>query len=208
MRVSKSKLFRCGATIAAVLTVGWGIWRCQDYRRFAPIPHVQPLNDVFRIWALGPVDLGWPMPHTREPQTLKASSPSSAQVQQTFLTPGLFIDVAVWGVMLAGTTWIVWRWSANPRQFRLRTMFALSAVAAVLLSWWKCEHRSPATSLGELDTFIENLPMLALLQFPWYVYVPVLFGLACGICLVGWASGRIMLGLVQVVRHVGMPKLP
>ena len=49
--------------------------------------------------------------------------------------------------------------------------------------------------------------MLTLLHSPWYVYVPVLFGLGCGVYWVGWIGGGIMVKIVRGIHHVAMSKL-
>jgi hypothetical protein len=203
MQPTKRGILRCGITLTVVLAVAWAIWRCQQFVLGAP--------------CLLPA--GWPMPHTRHPilSNVKAIVIDGTTYPVPSLLPGALVDIGVWCLILIGTGCVAWRWTANAHQWSLRTMFGVIAVVAILLGWWKYEHDALATWLSahgvnftEVDDEMvtdSGVPLLALLQFSWYVYVPVLFGLACGIYWIGWISGRIIGRIITMVHHVAMPKL-
>jgi len=217
--MSNRQRLRCGVTAAAVLLVGWAIWQCQRSARLVDID-----IDITRWCSFSEdpdaahdaereesetSDLGWPLPHTHEESISRPSNPTAVRYERTALFPGVLVDAAAWCLMLFGTGCVVWRWAANARQFRLGTLFSLFVVAAILLGWWKHEHDDRAVLVfGKLVTItFDPPPMLALLLFPWYVYVPVLFGLGCGIYGIGWMGGRILAKMIKGVHHVALPKL-
>jgi hypothetical protein len=145
------------------------------------------------------------MLHTHEAETWKTLTPLS--YDRSALFAGMLVDICVWCVMLVATYCIVWRWAANWRQFRLRTLLAIFAVVAVLLGWWKYEHDDPGVRfLGAIALDVCYVPMLVLLQFPCYVYIPVLFSLGCSVYWIGWIGGRMATKLVQMVCRRAMPK--
>ena len=212
MQVSKSQLLRCSVTLAAVLLVGWAIWQSQESAHLYLLDRDfdGPQSSTASIAPYETQGYGWPLPHALWKETWQSVGLTRVPSDRiAFLFPGVLIDVAVWCVILVATGCVVWRWTANSRQFRLGTLFSLSVVAAILLGWWKYEH-DDRTILFMGKPVIVTLdlpPMLALLQFPWCVYVPVLFGLGCGIYWIGWIGGILVGKIVGVIHHVAMPKL-
>ena len=151
------------------------------------------------------------MPHTHHPLVFRvtiagASGPAN-------LLPGAIIDVAVWCLILTATICVVWRWTANGRQWGLRTLFSVFVVAASLLGWWKYERDLFASrysvELSDSDvsefTVADELPLLVLLLFPWYVFIPVLFGLACSIYWVISIGGVIATRVIRMGSHAAAP---
>lgn len=75
-------------------------------------------------------------------------------------------------------------------------MFGVSAIVAILLGWWKYEYDhgielpAAADAIGLARYY--DAPLVTLLDFDWYVYVPVLFGLGCGIYWIGWMGGKLL----------------
>ena len=67
----------------------------------------------------------------------------------------------------------------------VRRFFAV----AVLLGWWRWEYDTAARNVPAGYVFVyamfSDVPMLTLLHSPWHVYVPVLFGLGCGVYWIG-----------------------
>jgi hypothetical protein len=149
--------------------------------------------------------------HTHQVKSGDTFVPASAKYDRTVLFPGILVDATVWCLVLVATGCIVWRWTAHGRQWRLRNLFGVSVVVAILLGWWRWECDAAAKSLParyvDLYTMYSDAPMLTLLQSPWYVYVPVLFGLGCGIYWIGWIGGRIKAKIIEGIHHVAMSKL-
>lgn len=206
MRITRNQWLRCGITAAIVLTVGWGIWRCQTDRRFADVGVPSRRTLALEI-ATGELSFtswpnGWPMHHSCVATVLNSRTAAVVRHERTVFWYGMITDVGTWCVMLIGAGWIAWQWSGSPRQFRLRTMFALCAVVAFLLGWWKYENDSrPGVGI-----VLGNRPMLELLFSPWYVYVPVLFGLGCGIYWTGWVASGSLRRIARAVHFAAPPK--
>jgi hypothetical protein len=210
MQITKTQWLRLGITGAAVLLVGWGMWRCQGHS----IGQLTPVWSTRRYAEMS--DYGWPMFHTHEVAswdmpTRYPYTPTNAQHDRTSIFPGIVVDVCVWCLAVLGTACVVWRWTAHARQWSLRTVFGVFCVVAVLLGWWRTEYNIAIKVVPprypELYTVYAEAPMLTLLQSPWYVYVPVLFGLGCGIYWVGWIGGAIAAKIIGRIRHVAMSKL-
>jgi hypothetical protein len=226
MRVSKRRALRCVITAAVVLWVARALWQSQESARLCLVSDFDlPQSVICSFDSFERLAFGWPLPHTLKKETLESRtaglqwvglpsvgcpSVTSDQCERIgLLFPGMLIDVAAWCVIVAAASCVVWRWTANARQFRLGTLFSLTFVVAVLLGWWKYEHDA-RTILFMGQPVIVTLdlpPMLALLQFPWYVSIPVLFGLGCTIYSAIWVGGRIIGGAIRRVRHVAVPKL-
>ncbi len=206
MHISKSQLLRCGVTLAVVLLVGWGIWQCQSHRSLLDLQMFYPASHVKTS------EYGWPMFHTHEIETADdIFVPASARYERSALFPGVLVNASVWCLVLVATGCVAWRWTAHGRQWRLRTLFGVSIVVAILLGWWRWEYNAavrffPPKYAG-LYTTLSDAPMLTLLYSPWYVYIPVLFGLGCGIFWIGWIGGIIVSTIGRVIHHVAMSKL-
>jgi hypothetical protein len=208
MSMSKSKLLRLGLTVAAILLVGWGMWHCQGHSRLLDIRWVDG-RDVATF------DRGGPMFHTHEIVSWAfdrvSFSRRAALDDRTAIFPGALVDVTVWCAVLIATGCVVWQWAAYGRQWSLRTVFGIFFVVAILLSWWRTECNIAAAQVPAkyADVFIvlSEAPMLTLLRSPWYVCVPVLFGLGCGMYWAGWIGGSIAAKIIKGIHHVAMSKL-
>jgi hypothetical protein len=207
-------MLHCVVTAVAVLWVGWAIWQSQEaeyYRTEGDIKQLQLSISSFDP-SFDTSAFGWPLPHSLRKVPWDSGNLTTPPVpldRIAFLFPGVLIDVAAWCVILVATGCVVRRWAANAWQFRLRTLFSLAVVAAILLGWWKYEHDDRTVFLFGQPVIVtlDLPPLLALLQFPWYVYVPVLFGLGCSIYCTGWIAGILVGKIVTVIHHVAMPKL-
>ena len=158
------------------------------------------------------------MPHTPHPLvarvTIVTLEGKSYPIKS--LLPGTIVDVAVWCLILIATICVVWRWTANGRQWQLRTLFGVFVVVASLLGWWKYERDlfasrllGDSVELTESDvtelTVASELPLLALLRFPSHVFIPVFFGLACGIYWIVWIGGVIVTRVIRMGSHAAAP---
>ena len=155
------------------------------------------------------------MPHSPHPLVASVTVVTLEGVSYPVksFVPGAIIDVAVWCLILIATICVVWRWTANVRQWQLRTLFSVFVVVASLLGWWKYERDLFASryhvelrgsDLSEF-TLISELPLLVLLRFPWYVFIPVLFGLACSIYWVIWIGGVIVTRVFRMGSRAAAP---
>jgi hypothetical protein len=220
MQVSKSHMLRCGVAVAVVLWVGWAIWQCQcsaslialdlDITKWCSFSANEDEQQADREEG-DTMEVGWPLLHTHEKKTWRSSDPTAVRCDRTILWPGMIFDVGVWCLVLVGTACVVWRWVGHVRQWRLRTLFGIIVVVAILLGWRKYEYDHGIELPGVADVIglarYYDAPLVTLLlDFDWYVYVPVLFGFGCGIYWIGWMGGK-LLAWITVNRHVAMPKL-
>jgi hypothetical protein len=211
MQRSKGQLLRLCMTGAAVLLVGWGMWQCQGHRAVS----IALVRDRHYARDDETSENGWPTFHTRQTTSREFDQTSwaetSVECERTAIFPGALIDVSVWCVVLIATGCVAWLCVAHGRQWSLRTVFGVFFVVAVLLGWWRWEYNIAAAQFparyAYLYTVYSEAPMLTLLNSPWYIYVPVLFGLSCGIYCTGWIGGSVAAKIIKGVHHVAVSKL-
>ena len=203
MQISKRQLLRIGVTTGAILLVGWGVWQCQGHCRMQ-------YETVFGRDALTS-EYGWPMPHTRLIDFSVGWAFGSAQYGRTTLYPGVLVNASASCLVLVATGCVVWRWTTCGRQWSLQTVFGVFFAVAVLLGWWRWEYDTAARNVPAGYVFVyamfSDVPMLTLLHSPWHVYVPVLFGLGCGVYWIGWLGGIIVAKIIKGTCHTAMSKL-
>ncbi len=205
MQISKNQFLRLGIAGAAVLLVGWGMWQCQSHLCLLDSQMFYPSDYVDTS------EYGWPMFHTHEIKSGDTFVPASARYERSALFPGMLVNASVWCLVLIGTVCVVWRWTGHGRQWRLRTLFGVVLVVAILLGWWRWERDVAAKVVPlkyiEFCLVYSDSPMLTLLHSAWQVYVPVFFGLGCGIYWVGWIGSSAAVKIVRGTRYVAMSKL-
>ena len=178
MTVVLNHTVRLCICIGSALLVAWGLWRCQVPGEPLDLPltyggHADSTKE------------GWPAFHSIRHEWVDWDPSVPPKRVREILWAGLFVDLAVWSVILAGTVVVAWRLMASRGQMRLATVLFAVAVVAILLSWWRCEYeccRLPEKpERSECLRSVAQTPMLRLTRQPLYVSGVVGIGLACAI---------------------------
>jgi hypothetical protein len=182
-------LARCFGLLAAVLYVGWGLYTVQlrgyyggaDYYWFDPFTSCTYTK------------YGWPNYFMTSTET--AAVVRSRSVQHTSHEVGccaLVADAASWLAMIFATGYISRRALWSGWRFSLASLFAVTTAVAIMLAWWRVE-RAQWHVMPLLQDDVGS-PLLRLLDFSSFVYVPVLFGASClvmFVILTGTAAARL-----------------
>jgi hypothetical protein len=127
----------------------------------------------------------------------------------------LAADVILWAAVLAATVYVSWRAIRSRLKFSLASLFVATTAAALILAWWRveCVYWSklvvpePPSFFGTFEYFTPpyepDTPMLRLVRFSPYIYVPVLIGIAClFICVIMVVSAAAKLGIRAIRGRV------
>lgn len=108
-------------------------------------------------------------------------------VERRWNATGVAVNSVVGLLVIGSTVFAVrhrCRRAGDHFQFSIRSLLAATAIAAILLAYWRNE-------IWILHWFWPYLILHGGLDFsPWYVSVPTIFGLGCVIYLAGWIAIR------------------
>jgi hypothetical protein len=170
--------------LAAVLYVGWGLYTVQ-FRGFYGVD-----GDVWFDSTTSFTDskYGWPVLFVTRTETYEMVASRFIQhISDEVGYCALAADAALWLAMIAATVYIARRALWSGWRFRLSSLFAVTTAAAVMLAWWRVE-RARWVVIPLLQAEV-GAPLLRLLDYSPFVYVPVLFGVGCLVmCLILIAS--------------------
>jgi hypothetical protein len=164
--------------LATVLFVAWGLYAAQlaSVRASGPMlvltyPATIVRSDTY----------GWPVFFvTRHENVFRARIPV---YHYEFAYRALAVDAGTCLAIMAATIYIARRALWSGWRFRLSSLFAVTTAVAVMLAWWRIEgtewymHNEP--DLTRLLQSEVGTPLLRLLEFSPFIYVPVLFGIGC-----------------------------
>jgi hypothetical protein len=153
---------------------------------------------------------GWPVFFLTQSETFSIDdsiSPFTRQISCVIAYRVLAADVALWLAMVVAAVYIARKMLWSGWRFNLSSLFATTTVMAVMLAWWRVERADwqsgGSPELTALWNASAGTPLLRLLDFPPYVYVPVLFGMGCLVmCAIHMASAATMFVVSPTQRTV------
>jgi hypothetical protein len=180
------------ACLCATLFVVCGLMRAQSPRNLVDVgPFTYP--PTFSTTT----KQGWPVYFLVRHEFGEMFVPGTTEVDYSVLSFELAVNVAVWLLIFASTICVIWRIAARRAQFSIASLLAITAAAALHLTWWKRECAyCDFPGHPELTTLFMSLsdapPLLRLLHMPWPVTGAVLFGTACASLVLVVLSVRVM----------------
>jgi len=182
---------------------------------YANLRNLEPVDDLRlatvtawgRRFALDGWTYGWPALYSEGwQQTVTPLKPPGrprvALRDSQFHAPGLVANLVAALLLLGSAAWVSERWHRRTAlQFRLRHLFLLTALLAVALSIcraWPLEQISQwsGAELGHED-FVSRM-----FRFPPYVYVTLLLGLTCLLCVAFRAIDLLLSGCLLRALHL------
>jgi hypothetical protein len=163
----------CGL-LAAGLFVAWGLYSAQfrGYYGIDADAWFDPLTSFTDS------KYGWPVFFVTRSETYDMVAPRFVlHVSNEVGHYALTADIALWLAMMAATVYISRKALWSGWRFNLSSLFAVTTAAAVMLAWWRVE-RANWVVIPLLQAEV-GAPLLRLLDYSPFVYVPVLFGAGC-----------------------------
>jgi hypothetical protein len=168
---------KCFCLLATALVVAWGLYATQ-FRGF--------YGGFGEYWYdLTDEKYGWPVFFltSSERYVIINDTRFVKEISREIAYRALAADVALWLAMMAAAVYIARRALWSGWRFKLSSLFAVTTAGAVMLAWWRIERAGwyvrGASELTSLWQAAAGKPLLRLLDFSRYVYVPVLFGAGC-----------------------------
>ena len=184
------------ASLAATALVAWGVWESQHWGCLVDVGPLcfHSFNDAWKY--------GWPVFCMFQERSGDVFVPASTQIHNTFMPWGLAADIVAGCAIVMATFVVLWRACSRRFQFGVGFLFSCTTAVAALLSWWRVEYQSSPLydpNRYVLSNPLAETPMMRLLTFRPYIYVPVLLGI---ICLVLGAMFVLRLAAVSCWRGV------
>jgi hypothetical protein len=175
-------------TAMVVLAVGAAVFREQIRERGG-------IDVGSAFWNIGLYSHGWPTSALR--RTVTAIGNTIVETDDDWSPWGVFVNVASTLILLVGTTIACQLWcrrAADWWQFSLRDLLAFLSIAAILLALWQNDvwlSQQLAARIGTSAPYLNG----GIRYEPWYVQVPILFGLGCVIYSAGWMATKFLLAM-------------
>jgi hypothetical protein len=158
-------------------------------------------------WFAAPFSHGWPTTAMSRIESLNLTTRTTNAYTDFDWSPvGTVVNVMVLVILLAGTAVACELWrrrTIRAWQFNLRNLLAFLTIAAILLALWQNDvwlSQQLAARIGTSDPYLND----GIRNEPWYVQVPIFFGLGCVIYSAGWMATKLL--LAYWTRSIGTSK--
>ncbi len=132
---------------------------------------------------------GWPLLFLTRWETTNFRAPGPPDIDSQVTYGKLAVDIALWVALMAATVYLSWRVLSSGWKLSLASLFLITTALAIILAWWRTEraywYLRDYPELTGLLRAEADTPLLRLLHFSPFVYVPLLVGTIClSMCIV------------------------